>query len=450
MGLQSLYDKMPVWVQNLMCSIKGWMICRRRYNSGFHQELERYLYSKVNQEEELKSFLLLTRNILAYKGILSQSDYANLNSGELSVYEALKKFPIIGKQPVKEHIEDYYNKNYVGKQMLMRTSGTTGAGIIFPYSVIMENRQWAIWWRYRIRLGISLDTWCGWFGGKVVVPAQTTSSPFWRVNKSGKQVMFGTYHLTPKTVGEYHKEIANRGLTWLHGYPSHIAKFAALAMDQGLSPLECVKFVTTGAENVLGNQVTIMQKMFPNAIIRQHYGLNEGVANLSQDKEGNWKVDDEFCYVEFIPTEKKNVCRIVGTGFSNEAFVLVRYDTGDLATVEYDSEGKVCKILSIDGRSSNAITQPSGHNINEASLSIVLHDFMNISEAQFHQKSPTDVDLWVVKGRDYSDVDEKALRRSLDKAFEPEMNVNIVYVDAVQRTKAGKLKIVITDNNDNI
>ena len=281
-----------------------------------------------------------------------------------------------------------------------------------------------------------------------MVPTKTKSAPFWRINKPGKQVMYSTYHLTSKTVIEYHKEIAKRQLTWLHGYPSHIAKFAALAMDQGLSPIECVKFVTTGAENVLGNQVATMQKMFPNAIIRQHYGLNEGVANISQDKEGNWKVDDEFCYVEFIPTDIKNVCRIVGTGFSNDAFILVRYDTGDLATVEYDSDGNVCRILSIDGRSSNAITQPSGHNINEASLSIVLHDFMNISEAQFHQKSPTDVDLWVVKGREYSDVDEKALRKSLDKAFESEMNVNIVYVDAVQRTKAGKLKIVVTEYND--
>lgn len=444
--LDKIYNQSPVFFQNLMCSVKGWQICRRRYNKGFHYELNRYLYDDVNQEEELRKFIIFTQKVPAYKCILNQKEYEQLQKGEISAFDVLKKFPIIGKNSVKERIEDYNNLHFVGQQMLMRTSGTTGAGIIFPYSVEMENRQWAIWWRYRIRLGITFDTWCGWFGGKAVVPKQNKSVPFWRINKPGRQVMFSTYHLTDVTVSDYYNEIVRRGLSWLHGYPSHIARFAALAIDRGLPPIECVKYVTTGAENVLGNQVVIMQKMFPNAIIRQHYGLNEGVANISQDKDGKWIVDDEFCYVEFIPTEDKNVCRIVGTGFSNEAFILVRYDTGDLATVEYDSNGEVCNIISIDGRSSNAITQPSGHTINEASLSIVLHDFMNISEAQFHQKSDTDVDLWVVKGKKYTTEDEIALRKSLDDAFEPEMNVQIVYVDSVERTKAGKLKIVIVDN----
>ena len=442
-----IYDKSPLLVQNILCSLKGWQICRRRYGKEFHAELSRYLQKEVDPNEALSRYLLLACQVPAYKDVLTYADCESLKNKTANIDNLVHKFPIIGKSDVREQIEKYNNPAYAGPQMIMRTSGTTGAGLAFPYSVEMENRQWAIWWRYRIRLGLSLDTWCGWFGGKVIVPASTKKEPYWRVNNPGRQVMFSSYHLTKETVTLYHKEIEKRGLPWLHGYPSHIAKFAALAADMELPPIECVKYVTTGAENVLGNQVAIMQKIFPNALIRQHYGLNEGVANFSQDKEGKWHVDDDFCYVEFIPVDDAhpNVCRIIGTGFSNDAFVLVRYDTGDLATVEYDSTGKVSDIVSIDGRSSNVVTQHSGHNINEASLSIVLHDFMNISEAQFHQKSATDVDLWVVKGHKYNSDDEAALRKSLDKTFEPEMNINIVYVDAVERTKSGKLKLVVTE-----
>ena len=98
-----------------------------------------------------------------------------------------------------------------------------------------------------------------------------------------------------------------------------------------------------------------------------------------------------------MPLSEKNpnVCRIVGTGFSNLAFPLVRYDTGDLATISKDEEGNVC-IQSIDGRSSNVIKLPDGHEITEAALSILLHDFMHVIEAQFFQPASGTVDT-----RDY-------------------------------------------------
>lgn len=447
MGLQKIYDIAPVWVQNMMCSVKGRAICRRRYNKGFYSELKRYEEGYYHQADELVKMLKAVKEMEVYKPALQDIDWTSLLEHEIDVYEVISRFPIINKVEVKGNISAYTNPTFSGDTIVMQTSGTTGGGLIFPYSVEMENKQWAVWWRYRRALGITQDTWCGWFGGKTVVPHGSTKTPFWRVNRPGRQVMFSSYHLTKDNAGFYYQEINKRQLEWLHGYPSHIARFAAFILDLGLEPITAVKFITTGAENVLGNQLEVMKRAFPAAIIRQHYGLNEGVANISQDKKGEWKVDDDFCYVEFIPVsvDNKNVCRIIGTGFSNLAFPLIRYDTGDLATVERNNEGGITRIVSIDGRSSNAIRQPSGHDIVEASLSIVLHDFADIVEAQFHQKSLNEVELWVVKGQNYSDEDEKQLRDALDKTFEKDIICTIKYVNKVDRTKSGKLRIVISE-----
>lgn len=452
MGIQQLYDISPVWVQNLMCSVKGWLINRRRYGKAFYAELERYENGHYHQTHELLKMLETVTDMEVYKPYLAEVDWEALKEKPESIYEVIARFPVIRKIQVKNNIDSFANPTFQGEKIVMQTSGTTGGGLIFPYSVEMENRQWAVWWRYRRALGITQETWCGWFGGKVIVSHRVKNAPFWRVNKPGRQVMFSSYHLTRETASLYYEEIKKRGLTWLHGYPSHAARFAAFIIDLGLEPLTKVKYVTTGAENVLGNQVAAMQKVFPNAIIRQHYGLNEGVANISQDKDGMWKVDDDFCYVELIPVSEDNpcVCHIIGTGFSNLAFPLIRYDTGDLATVERNEKGQVVRILSIDGRSSNALRQPSGHDIVEASLSIVLHDFNNIVEAQFHQKSLSDIELWVVRSKNYSDRDEAQLRTSLEKTFEKGVVCSIKYVDAVERTKAGKLKIVVNEMPSNL
>lgn len=447
MGLQGLYDKAPVWVQNLMCSMKGYMINRRRYGKQFFEELEKLESKSYDPRKELCDFLRQAKELPAYQGLIGEVTEEN-------VYEVIGKMPIIDKAFVKSHLEELTNNNCNEPKFMMRTSGTTGGGLVFPYTVRMENKHWGVWWRYRRALGIDLDTWCGWFGGKRMIDPNNHKPPFWRINKPGRQVMFSSLHLTLDTVEAYHKEIKNRQLTWLHGYPSHVAKFAALALDKGLEPLTEVKFVTTGAENLLGNQMKLMQQMFPNAMIRQHYGLMEGVANISQNREGKWVVDDDFAYVEFIPveghtvsTERTITCRIIGTGFSNPAFPLIRYDTGDLAEVRWKMVDGRCEpeVLRIDGRSSNVLKGPAGFEINEARLSIVLHDFNNIVEAQFIQHSLTDIDLLVVKNSKYNENDEKQLRANIAECFDKRMTVNIKYVDEVPKTKSGKLRLVVSE-----
>ena len=415
------------------------MIKRRRYGEQFFSELKAFEEGKYDPNEELESFLEVVKDVPYYANTFKSNKE---KKGEC----LLKEFPILTKSDVKSHLRELINEGCAEPKFDMRTSGTTGGGLVFPYTVRMENKHWAIWWRYRRRLGIDFDTWCGWFGGKRIIDPNNKKAPYWRENRPGRQVMFSTLHLTRNTVADFRKEIDSRKLPWLHGYPSHIAKFAAFALDAGLEPLLNVKWVTTGAENLLGNQMLLMKQMFPNAIIRQHYGLMEGVANMSQDINGEWMIDDDFAKVEFIPVsdDNPNLCRIIGTGFSNPAFPLIRYDTGDLATVEWDQDGGV-KVLKIDGRSSNVIKGPDGFEINEARLSIVLHDFNNIVEAQFIQHSLTDIDLKVVRNSAYNDKDEQKLKSNIVECFDKRMKVNIEYVEDIPRPISGKLKLVVIE-----
>ena len=446
MDKQKLYENAPLWLQNIAVNVEGRIICKRRYNNHFYEELKRFEEHDYKPAEELKRFLFEIQDVPAYKDIFTPVIKHDLAKESSDVYAILENFPIIGKMQVKEQIEDYTNHDYKGKRFTMRTSGTTGSGLAFPYPVDFENKQWAIWWRFRRLLGIQFDTWCGWFGGKRMMAPNCSKPPFWRINNPGHQVMYSSYHMTKDTVELFYDDIKCRKLEWLHGYPSHIAKLSALLIDKGLEPMANIKWVTTGAEGLVGNQIKLIKKAFPNADIRSHYGQNEGVAILNQDAKGEWYVEDDFSYVEFIPVESdRNLCRIVGTGFFNPAFPLIRYDTGDLASVEWNEDGTVRRIVSIDGRTSNTVKQPSGHEITEAALSIVLHDFDNIKEAQFHQMAIDEVVLWVVKGVNYGQEDELRLKAALYNTFDRGMSISLKYVHTVERTKAGKLRLVIIE-----
>lgn len=443
MIVDDIYERAPVCLQNLMCSVKGWEIKKRRYNTSFFLELENYERGVYKPEQELYNFLLAIRYVPNYQYLIDDSLLIQSNDNKRGVYKFMQSLPIIDKNYVKEHFYDFVNTQYAGKQFLMHTSGTTGGGLVFPYSVEMENKQWAVWWRYRRSHGIDLDTWCGWFGGRAIIPPLNKHYPFWRINYPGKQIMFSSYHLNESTVKYYHSEILKRKLTWLHGYPSSLTRIAFLIIDNGLSPIDNISIITTGGENLLDYQINMMRQAFPNALVRNHYGLSEGVANFSQNVNGDWIVDDDFCYVEFIPVSDNNpnVCRIIGTGFSNLAFPLVRYDTGDIAIVEWKNGIPIVK--SIDGRKDDYISLPNGVKLGR--LDFILKKQTCIKEAQIHQKQIDLIEIKVVKGNRYSLNDEKALLDEAYSRFGKNMKIDIVYVDKIERTKSGKLRFVISD-----
>ena len=63
-----------------------------------------------------------------------------------------------------------------------------------------------------------------------------------------------------------------------------------------------IKKISLGAENLSLFQKTLIQKAF-NVNPIQHYGLAEGVANISELENGRFRVDEDYSIVEFIKKE---------------------------------------------------------------------------------------------------------------------------------------------------
>ena len=441
-NLENIYKNSPVVVQNLFCSAKGYLICKRRYNKSFFRYLDKFENREFDPRLRLYDFLTNIADVPFYKKLFQTY---NFDVNAVDLHAELRKLPILTKEIAKDNMELISNPFYKGRVTKMRTSGTTGGGLVFPYSVAMENQHWAMWWRYRRWHGINLDTWCGWFAGTVIVPPKIKNTPFWRINLPGKQVMFSAYHLNNSSVKYYHNEINKRGLTWLHGYPSQLSQLASLIIDQQLAPVITVTHVTIAGENFLENQKSMIQKAFPKAIIRQHYGQMEGVASISENPEGRFVVDDDFGYIEFIPVsnDNPNLCHIIGTGFGNEAFPLVRYDTGDIAEVKVNSDGKI-EVLAFDGRKEDFITLPNGVKLGR--LDYIFRPLMVIKEAQIHQKDLHTINFNIVKRVNYRLSDEKKLLKEIrQRIVDDSIVININYVDKIERTKSGKLRFVISD-----
>jgi phenylacetate-CoA ligase len=361
--------------------------------------------------------------------------------------DEVKKLPVLIKTEVQEHTELIQNPGIEKDRLLSsHTSGTTGSGLVFYETPTAEKERWAVWWRYRAWHGLTQDMWCGYFGGRSVVPLPQSVPPFWRLNYPGRQILFSGYHLSPATADVYLEALDKYAPSWLHGYPSLLSLIAGYLMERGKPLKRTPTVVTTGAENLLPQQKELIQKAF-GCPVRQHYGQAESVANISECPEGHLHVDEDFAFVEFLPVEEQStVYKIVGTNWSNQAFPLIRYDTGD--RVRLPSGSPSCRmsgrvVESIDGRKEDYVILPSGVRLGR--LDHIFKDLTQIREAQIYQPDRERIIFKIVKRKGYGPDDE---RRLLDEAYKRvgrSIAIRLEYVDSLERSQTGKLRFVVSE-----
>jgi len=444
MDLENLYLKSPIFIQSLLINIQGLKIKRTRFNADFQFYFNQYLNSDPykTDQEQLYAFLNEAQKT-KYWNAKFKLYHLKINQST-DIIKEVQKLPLLTKQEVKNHLESIVNTDLKEKTSNGHTSGTTGSGMIFPQTLSMENKQWAIWWRYRNWHGISTDTWMGLFGGRSIVNTTQKKPPYWRVSYPTKQVLFSAHHLNEMTVKYYYNEILRRKLMWLHGYPSQLSLLASLFRKQNLNPKDNIKFITVGAENLLARQKAIIEEVF-QAPVRQNYGLAEGAANISEHSDGSLLPDLDFALIEFIPVDPSDpsTCKIIGTNYNNLAFPLIRYDTGDIIKIDWQPDGRP-KIISIDGRMEDYIILPNGVKLGR--LDHIFKNLTEIEEAQITQLENYNIVIKIVKSVKYrASVHGKKLMLEIRKRLGDDIPVSIIYVDTIPRDSTGKLRFVISN-----
>ena len=152
-----------------------------------------------------------------------------------------------------------------------------------------------------------------------------------------------------------------------------------------------------------------------------------------------------MAYLELIPVSEDDPsrCRIVGTGYANLAFPLVRYDMGDIAIVEWHDGNPIIK--GVEGRDNEFFVLADGTKIGSLRAYDIFKESMNVVESQIRLKAPDHIELVVVKGKKYGEKDEKMILSEARKYFSEIIKISIRYTDKVERAKNGKFKILISE-----
>ncbi len=456
-AIEKVYAVAPTWAQNVLCSAEGLRLSRWRYGRLFDEALsaaeerarlppEKLLEAR---DRRLRDFVARAFQTVPYYRELAERE--RLRPEEIRGLQDLSKLPLLDPSTVRRRTDAFYAELPPDvRTRIAHTSGTTGSGMRFPVTRALDIEQFAVFWRFWRWHGITRRDWCGYFGGRTIVPARRRSGPFWRINRPARQVMFSAFHLNVRNIEGYLTPIRERGLRWLHGYPSQLALLAELGLAAGAERPASVEAITTGSESLLDHQKRAIREFFGVAPV-ELYAQAESVAVFSELPDGGLAVDEDFSAVEFLPVGD-GMFEIVGTNFCNAAFPLIRYRTGDLVACDGELPRVAGSLMagarivpSVDGRREDYVELPDGTRVGR--LDHVFKDLTSIREAQLAQIAAGVLEVRIVPGDAYGEHTERVLREQLRSRLGDAMELRILPVDRVSRAARGKLRFVVDERS---
>jgi phenylacetate-CoA ligase len=400
-------------------------------------KIEQYQYEKLR---ELLNYCYT--NVTYYQCIFAEAGF--VPNRDFNRVSDINKIPLMTKQTAREVrpllFPNYQMYNYITE----KTSGSTGE----PFKIDISNNQIAFEkatvWRH----------W-GWAGYKFRTPMAIIRT---YVPKSGQPLIrhdrirnfryYSAYHLNEENGREYLRDIQKFGAKFIRGYPASISIMAKIKMNKRID-LPRVRGILTASETLTDTQRETIESAF-NARIFNWYGLAEQVVTANEcESHMGMHLNQEYGYWELEKRDylSDNQRMIIGTNFRNYAMPLLRYETGDIATLSDISQcscGRSLPLIEgIAGRKDDIITTPDGTRIPSVNFYSMFREFPTVDRFQIIQWSIQDIEIRV-QSNNFTSKEKEDIRNELKQRLGNKMKIKLTLNSEFEKNPEGKRRPVIS------
>ena len=226
--------------------------------------------------------------------------------------------------------------------------------------------------------------------------------------------------------------------TLLQGYASILAALARFVLDEKLSMPASLIGVYSTAEVLTAGQRETMERAFGCKVFNQ-YGSRE-IPNIACEcRHGNMHVWTDMVWLESLEG------RLLVTALTNRLMPMIRYENGDCGELLEDECG--CGLpfpLMAMGlcRQNDLILAPDGRRLHPSLFNRLLYGMTGVAQYQFVQDKPGCIALNLLAAAPLERAVAERLRRAVRDATG--LRLELVYVDALERTTSGKHRFVIS------
>ena len=447
--LGKIYDRSPIWLQEIMITGYGIKSYMGRYKGNYKTSKKKYVnkeYSSYEQEKkfqvaELKKLLQHAKtNSKYYREVL-----VGIDINEIRSVEDIKKLPILEKEVLRERADNIITS----KEVKNNTGGTTGKPLTTYFTKYDNRERIAYWDAFKEKHGIKLGMRAARFSGKNLIPRKDEKiNKYWRTNWIINQRLYSTFHMQEGNLKYYVEDLNKFKPEVIDGFMSSIYEIAKYIEENNINLLFKPKVVFPTSEAVLPHHRELVERIF-KCKVRNQYASSEGAPFITECTEGKLHYNMDTGIIEMFNEEGE----ILVTAFNTYGTPLIRYRIGD--KIEFSEEKCSCGsvhpvVKAIHGRSNDYLFSKERGNINSGNMSNVIKYIPHsIKNTQFVQDKESEIVINIVIDKTkYKDSHKKKLLEEMKNRFGKEMNFIINKVDEIPREISGKFRFI--KNNLNI
>lgn len=456
----TLYAKAPVWAQNLLLTGYGAILERQRYGGRYAEYRDALTASQWRSRGDIEAYQDERLRVLVahayehvpyYRRVFEER---KLSPADIRTSLDLPKLPVLTKADIRRSFAELRSRAVAGRRFRTgHTSGTTGTPLTVGYDLDTVWMTYAVFDRHYEWAGASLahrPDRIAVARGNVIVPLAQKAAPYWRLNRPQNQLMLSSFHLSQENLPAYFDAMRRFEATVVDGYPSTLYVLAKYLQNRGEHfP---VKAAITSSETLYEFQRSVIEERFKCRVFDYYAAAERVVFSGECDHHRGHHVSMEYGIAEVVdddgqPCSRGTTGRLVGTSLHNLGMPLIRYASSDLSALkpEMCSCGRGLELMAdVTTKAEDVLTLPDGRLI---SPSVLTHPFKPldcIDGSQIVQTAPDLVEVRIVPGHDYTPAHELQLISDLQHRLGQGVRIKVRKVEALEVSKNGKFKWVIS------
>lgn len=439
---ETLLRLSPYPIQNLAVTLFNVYQYKIRHGGSYSNFREYYLSAESFSKEELDLEIDKKKKEFFSHATDKSVWYQKLNLDILDQIKVLEKVDIINNLDKIKTINE-------SEGIVSLTGGTTGASMKVIYTKKDMQERFAILDHFRTQHGYELGKKTAWFSGKNLVTQNDIEkgicSHYDIVNKIR---FYSTFLINEKNFDVYWESLNKFQPEFLVGFPSSVFEICQIAKSRGLKYSGKAKVFFPTAETVLNEHRKIITEVLGCKLVDQ-YASSEGAPFILECSAGSLHIHPLTGIFEVVDDSLKPAQsgQMLVTSFTTHGTPLIRYRIGDSITLADSTKQCACGSIfplvdRIEGRTNDYILSPTHGRVNLGNISNSTKDTKGIICFQLIQDKIDHIEVKLVVNKEYDSKQESNFTSALLERIGASIQLDIVYVDNIEKEKSGKFRIV--------
>jgi len=398
---------------------------------------------RTYQWEQLCALLHHVYDHVPYYKTLFQTK--GMTPKDITSYEEFQQFPLLGKEIVQAHAEEFKATNYPPSAFEETNSGgSTGLSLYFS----IEKGVWFA--KHLAYLTILLQrAGCDVLDNSVQLIGREKP---WEYRPLARTLVLSSYQMTEQNLPRYITKIIRLRPSYIIGYPSAMTMLASY-MKQHSQEVKGLKALFSFGETIYDWQREFLEGFFHCRVHNQYGQREQCVMAGTCEQADTYHIFPDYGFAELIDRDGKPVTQegqigeIVGTGFHTGIFPFIRYKTGDIGV--YTSHlcpcgRKVPLLKSVEGRIQDFMVSKTGRLVPLMGvLQLISRSSAHMKEYQLYQDQEGVLVLRIMKKEGFSEADVTTIKENMRTRLKEEFSLSLEYPDSISRTIRGKYQFFV-------